>query len=460
VSGCVDFISEEVQVGEIDCAAEFISYVDPATSTAYFTNTILGETTSLLWSFGDGKFSTTENPVHPFPGEGIYAVGLNTYDFNTKCMDFYQENLLIGGLGIDCEADFIYRADATNPDVIFSNKSIGDIVGSVWSFGDNSENSTDTNPTHIYPKGGYYYVCLSVTNSSDTRNMTCKWVLVEGNTAEDCRANFMYSVDDAKLKATFVDNSFGNINKFTWDFGDSRPDSVSIIEDPIHTYDRKGYYLVHLKAENTASGCVSSEYKLLNIGEVQVLKASFGYEARDPDKKVSGYPVDLVSASSGDGATVEWDFGDKQIKKETQSFTVMDSTSGIVTHYYEKPGKYQVCVRITDIVSGQTDQYCQWVFTKFAVGLDAVIPSEISLNVFPNPFIQYTTITYSLEKQQFIEMAVFDQLGRRVETLVKSSMDAGSHQIEWETKSISPGVYHLKVITQDGIITKQLIIAK
>jgi hypothetical protein len=290
--------------------------------------------------------------------------------------------------------------------------------------------------------------------------MTCKWILVEGTVSNDCRANFMFTIDSSSLKVTFVDNSFGEPDQFSWDFGDNRSDSVSKVKDPIHTYDTKGYYLVHLKVEKSASGCVSNEYKLLNVAEMQVLKAAFGYEAKDPDKKLSGYPVDLVSASSGDGATVEWDFGDKQIKKEILSFTVMDSTSGIVTHYYEKPNKYRVCLRVSDKVSGQTDEYCQYVFTKFGVGVNEIYGNEMKLAVYPNPFTDYTTISYSLPEHQFIEMAVFDQMGRRMETLLKTRKDAGEYQIGWDTNGIAPGIYHLKLITEKGIVTRQLVVAR
>jgi PKD repeat protein len=342
--------------------------------------------------------------------------------------------------------------------VNFSNKSIGDIVGSIWNFGDGTDNSSDPDASHTYTKGGYYNVCLTVTNSSGIRNMGCKWVLVAGSATNDCRANFMFSIDSANLKVNFVDNSYGDIDKYNWDFGDSKSDSVSSEQNPEHFYSGKGYYLVHLKVENTVSGCISSEYKLLNVAENQVLKASFGYEAKDPDKKLSGYPVDLVSASSGDGATVEWDFGDKQIKKE--SFTVMDSTSRIVTHYYEKPGKYLVCLRISDPVSGQSDTYCQNVITKFGVGIIEENEDMVYLNIYPNPFIDHTTIRYALSKNQFIELGVYDQLGKRIETLVKARKDAGDHEIVWETKNLATGIYHLKLVTVEGIVTKQLVIIR
>jgi PKD repeat protein len=457
-NGCIDFYVQPVQVGEVDCSADFDSYIDPSANTGYFTNKNVGEATAVLWSFGDGRFSTEENPVHQFSNEGIYSVGLNTYDFNSGCMDYSEETILVGELGIDCEADFIYILDPSNPEVTFKNKSIGDIAGSVWNFGDGSENSEAMDPVHTFTKGGYYLVCLNVITPSGIRNMTCKWVLVDGSPATDCRANFMYSVDSINRSVTFVDNSFGDINKYTWDFGDGKADSVSSLKDPGHIYNEKGYYLVQLKVENTLSGCVSSEYKLLNVAEAQVLKAAFGYEAKVPDKKLSGYPVDLVSASSGDGATVEWDFGDKNIKKA--SFTVMDSTSGKVTHYYQLPGKYLACLRVSDPVSGQSDEYCSYVYTKFGVKVEEIGESGMTLSLYPNPFVDYTTINYSLPEPQFVEISIFDQLGRKIETLVKTGKDSGTHQMIWETKSRATGVYHLKLITSEMVITKQLVITR
>jgi PKD repeat protein len=458
-NNCVDYTIQPVQAGEVDCSADFIAYIDSASYTGYFTSKVLGESTALLWSFGDGRLSTENDPVHKFPGEGLYSVGLNTFDLGTGCMDYTQQILLIGGMGDDCEADFVYILDPSNPDVIFNNRSVGDITASVWNFGDGTPNSEDTDPVHIYAKGGYYNVCLSVTNSAGIRNMTCKWVLVAGTTENNCHADFMYTIDSASLKVKFVDKSFGNVNKFTWDFGDSKSDSASALQNPDHTYNQKGYYLVQLTAENTTTGCVSEEFKLLNVAEQQVLKASFAYKAIEPDKKVSGYPVDLVAASSGDGATVEWDFGDKQLKKGG-GFTVMDSTGTRVTHYYQKPGKYTVCVRISDPVSNQSDTYCQTVYTKYAVGVNPEIQTELALMVYPNPFVDQTTITYILPKAQFIDISIYDQLGRKIETLVNDHSDSGLYKIVWDTRTLTTGVYHLKLITDSEIVTKQLVITK
>jgi len=92
------------------------------------------------------------------------------------------------------------------------------------------------------------------------------------------------------------------------------------------------------------------------------------------------------------------------------------------------------------------------------VGIEYLPISDFE--VYPNPFIDKTTISYSIPKTQFIEIAIFDQLGRRIETLIKSKQESGDYQIIWETNNIATGVYHLKLITTYGIVTKQLVIAK
>ncbi len=457
-SGCMDIFVQAIQVGETNCTADFDTYIDSLSYTGYFTTRIMGESTALFWSFGDGKFSTDENPVHIFPGPGVYSTGLNTYDVNSGCMDYYQEMILIGDLGVDCSADFIYRVNPVTSEVVFNNTSTGEIGEFLWNFGDDTENSDLENPVHTYAAPGYYYVCLNIKNADGTKNMGCKWVLVKANSTNECKANFIFNLDAETRTVKFADKSFGNISNYTWDFGDAMVESVSHLKNPEHTYDQIGYYVVKLKVENTVTGCISYDYKLVNVGEEQVLKAAFGYEAFEPDKKRAGYPVDLVSASSGDGSTVEWDFGDKQIKKE--SFTVMESTTGIVTHYYQNPNKYLVCLRVSDPASGQSSEYCSFVWTKYGVNVDEGTETGLNLSVYPNPFIDYTYIHYSLPKSQFVEIGLYDQLGRRIETLVKARNEAGNHEIIWETKSRATGIYHLQFITEDEIITRQLIITK
>ena len=84
---------------------------------------------------------------------------------------------------------------------------------------------------------------------------------------------------------------------------------------------------------------------------------------------------------------------------------------------------------------------------------DASIPDgDVSaglLRNYPNPFAQKTTIEYELEKPAFVNLTVFDQVGRKVEELVNQQMPAGIHKIVWDAVTRKPGIYYYK-ISYDG----------
>ena len=90
-------------------------------------------------------------------------------------------------------------------------------------------------------------------------------------------------------------------------------------------------------------------------------------------------------------------------------------------------------------------------------------PEQISFLLkqnYPNPFNPSTTISYSLAKQSFVSIVIYDLLGREIETIVKSEIGNGSHSVEWIPNNISSGVYYYRIITDNYSETKKLILAK
>lgn len=263
----------------------------------------------------------------------------------------------------------------------------------------------------------------------------------------------MFSVDSTTLKAVFSDYSFGEPDTWKWDFGDG---TKSTEANPKHTYAAKGYYRVKLVSGNSVTGCKSNEVKLINVGEENVLKVTFDAVADSTNLKVSGYPIDFVGTTSGDASTYEWDFGDEKLK----SFTVMDSTNRIVTHYYEFPGEYTVCLRASDPITNQSDVYCQTAHTAFGVRVDDFVEYTPQLRVYPNPASDYTNISYNLPRNIHVEIAIFDTMGRRIETLVRTEKEKGDHQITWNTDAVRSGLYIIKLMTNEQILTKGIAISK
>lgn len=75
--GSSDSTSQLVVVGQfIELQADFSFQNSEGNNSVTFINTSLGDPTSFLWDFGDGRTSSEENPDHIYPFPGDYVVTL------------------------------------------------------------------------------------------------------------------------------------------------------------------------------------------------------------------------------------------------------------------------------------------------------------------------------------------------------------------------------------------------
>jgi parallel beta-helix repeat protein len=66
---------------------------------------------------------------------------------------------------------------------------------------------------------------------------------------------------------------------------------------------------------------------------------------------------------------------------------------------------------------------------------------------FPNPCKNKTTIVFSLPTKDHVQLAIYSLSGRKLETLVDDEIKAGIHQISWDARRYSPGVYLYRMKT-------------
>lgn len=367
---CYDYTEQFVQVGDVNCSAHFSYYVDKPSLKAYCKNeAIANESSEFYWLFGDGEYSTEKDPVHQFYYPGYYTVSLSTFNSNSWCFDYYESVILVGDSGIDCEAKFIYMTSNNSNEVKFTDKSKGTIANYIWDFGDGQYAFDEPNPKHTYSSGGYYYVCQNVFNTHGTPNISCEWINVSPSEATNCQARYNYSVDTASKTVVLIDKSIGSPTSYFWDFGDGNTSTDSVPE--AHVYTEPGYYLTSLYIQ-TAAGCESFDYKLVNVTPVDSFLVSFGARADETATKAGDYPVDFVGAGIGDHARLRWNFGDG---------SPYDTTSNRPRHIYSEPGEYQVCLTYEDPITQQKSESCQMVNTAPACNGDATLPVANCKNV-------------------------------------------------------------------------------
>lgn len=89
------------------------------------------------------------------------------------------------------------------------------------------------------------------------------------------------------------------------------------------------------------------------------------------------------------------------------------------------------------------------------------LPSKYYLaQNYPNPFNPETTIKYSLPIGGFVNISVYDLLGREVAKLINEEMSAGSYQIKFNAGNLSSGIYFYVLRAGDFISTRKMMLVK
>jgi flagellar hook assembly protein FlgD len=81
---------------------------------------------------------------------------------------------------------------------------------------------------------------------------------------------------------------------------------------------------------------------------------------------------------------------------------------------------------------------------------------------YPNPFNPSTTIEYTLQKQEYVSIKIYDITGKEITSLVNSEQNAGNYRVIWNGKTdrgttVASGVYFYQLRTPTMKATKKII---
>jgi hypothetical protein len=84
---------------------------------------------------------------------------------------------------------------------------------------------------------------------------------------------------------------------------------------------------------------------------------------------------------------------------------------------------------------------------------------------YPNPFNPSTTIEYSLDSDEKVEIVVYNISGQKVKTLFDGYNSRGTHRVVWDgtdedRNPVASGVYFYKMKSKDQTQTKKLVLTK
>ena len=126
-----------------------------------------------------------------------------------------------------------------------------------------------------------------------------------------------------------------------------------------------------------------------------------------------------------------------------------------------------------DLAGRTQDNICYFDNISFSpsnsVGIDnrnETFPQGFALEQnFPNPFNPITTLRYDLPENSYVNVIIYDMLGREVKTLVNQTQDAGYKSVIWDAtndygKPVSAGVYLYQIQAGEFVQTKKMVLLK
>lgn len=124
-------------------------------------------------------------------------------------------------------------------------------------------------------------------------------------------------------------------------------------------------------------------------------------------------------------------------------------------------GKYDsTTASITVFVQNNGTKYIyQSAAAPFTTLLGVKEISNVSyFEIYPNPTNSTANIAFTLDNKQNVTIEMFNLLGEKVYEQNEGRMDAGSHNVAIEKGSLKAGIYFVRFSTNDGAITKKLVI--
>lgn len=234
-----------------------------------FNDTSTGSPTAWAWSFGDGAWSTVQNPAHTYSAIGTYTIALTVTNADGGNTITHNGYITVNQVTNPPEGEFSAnkRYGTTPATIKFTDKSTGSPTSWMWSFGDGGW-STEQNPTYKYTNAGTFTVTLTATNAAGSNVVTKDGYITVYMVTSPPVASFTSDVTTgiAPIKVQFMDTSTNSPTSWKWNFGD---ESTSELQNPSHTYTNPGTYSISFTATNSIGSHTTTATDYLTVTDSQ-----------------------------------------------------------------------------------------------------------------------------------------------------------------------------------------------
>ena len=187
-----------------------------------------------------------------------------------------------------------------------------------------------------------------------------------------------------------------------------------------------------------------------DIGDPQTIQSRFGVISSTPD---TGWKsIDVTPCVQADRAA------NRMRTQFRLRFSILTDNDDSTDCLYFGTGNtitYRKPILIVDYVTGVS-----------GTPNDTELNEQIKLEKnYPSPFDRFTTISYILGKNTFVNLVVYDISGKKVKTLVKGCQTAGRHSVTWNGRNdqeqpLPNGIYFYRLSVQGKHLIQKTILLK
>jgi len=260
--------------------------------------------------------------------------------------------------------------------------------------------------------------------------------IFEGMIVDDA-LGFLYAAEDSVGVHKYNVNAVG------------REDQLALFAGP-EEVKRKVEDLALYKCENGSAFILASSP---GTASIRIYKSDREGDNRHRYKML--HIIKNRTATAGDGITVA-----NTIFTESFPF-------GFLAWHNESMAQFRL-FRLEQLAQ-QGFQACTEKKSLSSAGSDAgemkVVPEDIMISNYPNPFNGSTRITFELSESSKVDITLYNTKGESVKNWPETTREAGKHSLSWDGRYNSgmmapSGVYLLKINTGSGISSHKVIFAK
>ena len=208
------------------------------------------------------------------------------------------------------------------------------------------------------------------------------------------------------------------------------------------------YFIIPDSSRFTTAGPVT-------VDSVTYLKGPFNSYYINPFVKNHGNTFNIKNVTIKMLSNDPWvlKIKDSKLSNIPPDTSIASNIWSLINYDSSFPGYFNIKFEI------MSDGYTYWTDSVKViiptVGIDEQMRRPLSFNLeqnYPNPFNPSTTIKYALPFESSVEIKIYNMIGQKIEEIEEGIKEAGYHNVVWQPKDLSSGVYFylINVKSTDG----------